>query len=83
MAIQTNKGADALGATAATGQVPASIEASFLQTKAFSSKHASSIVLSATDANRYANEEAAFGRIDIDDRGLTAGMRLHLLEADP
>jgi hypothetical protein len=32
------------------------------------------------DIQEYAAEEAAFGRIIIDDRGLSAGMRLHLTE---
>jgi hypothetical protein len=67
-------------AFATSGQVPASLDAAFQRAQNFAAARSKDIVLSMTDAQRYAKEEVAFGRTDIDERGLTAGMRLHVLE---
>jgi hypothetical protein len=70
-----------LGPAKSPDEIPGSIDTAFERTKGFSSSTTVSAAFSAIDVAQYAKEEAAFGRIDIDDRGMTAGMRLHVLEA--
>ena len=62
------------------GQVPASLEAAFQSAQNFPSSRATAFVMSPGDALAFAKEEASFGKIDVDDKGLTAGMRLHVLQ---
>ena len=62
------------------GSVPTTVEAAFQTTQAFPSSRANSILLPQPDLLALAKEEAVFGRIDVDDRGFTAGMRLHVLQ---
>jgi hypothetical protein len=47
---------------------------------AFVSGRAGSLALSPTQVQGYAQEEASFGRITVDDRGLTAGSKLHVVQ---
>ncbi len=62
------------------GQVSPSLEAAFQGTQSFQSSRATGFAMSSSDAIALAKEEAAFGKIDVDDKGLTAGMRLHVLQ---
>jgi hypothetical protein len=58
--------------------VPGTLAATFQRTLAFPISRAFESGLPPSDIQEYAAEEAAFGRIIIDERGLSAGMRLHL-----
>jgi hypothetical protein len=81
MASQTDKEKEQGGAGSAPYlQVPASLEAAFQRTQTFSSLGAANPSLAPGDLEGYAKEETAFGRIDIDEHGLTAGMRFRLLQ---
>ena len=62
------------------GALPQTLAATFQRTVAFPIARAAESGLAPGDIQEYAAEEAAFGRIIIDERGLSAGMRLHLTE---
>jgi hypothetical protein len=47
---------------------------------AFTTARASALALPVTQLQTYAQEEASFGRITVDERGLTAGTKLHVLQ---
>ncbi len=65
---------------AADGTDPATLSGAFGRTIAFPTARTLDAMLpSATIAERAA-EEAAFGRVAVDERGLTAGMRLHAFQ---
>jgi hypothetical protein len=77
--VDMEKDQAATGGTASP-QVPATLEAAFQRTQTFSSSGASNVSLPPGDVEGYAKEEVAFGRVDVDASGLTAGMRFHLLQ---
>lgn len=47
---------------------------------AFAPSRAASLTISTAQLQGYAQEEASFGRITVDERGLTAGTKLHILQ---
>jgi hypothetical protein len=56
------------------------LEVAFHNAMEFTASNAASLVLSETQLRGYAGEEASFGRIIVDDQGLTAGTKLHILQ---
>jgi putative flippase GtrA len=65
----------------APGDQPETLIAAFHRTVAFPTARAGDAVLPLDVIQEHAREEAAFGRVAVDPRGLTAGMRLHALQA--
>ena len=59
---------------------PGTLAGAFQQAVAFPTSRGAESGLAPGDIQQYAAKEAAFGRIAVDERGLTAGMRLHLTQ---
>ncbi|MBV9654732.1 MAG: hypothetical protein JOZ42_09235, partial [Acetobacteraceae bacterium] len=75
MAFRSNR-----SVPAADGTDPTTLSGAFSRTIAFpTSRTLEAMLPPATIAER-ASEEAAFGRVAVDERGLTAGMRLHAFQ---
>jgi hypothetical protein len=56
------------------------LQTAFEEGMEFTPARATSLPLSAAQLQSYAEEEASFGRISVDDRGLTAGTKLNILQ---
>jgi hypothetical protein len=65
---------------ASKGGEPESLTAAFHRTVTFPTSRAADACIAAGDLQEWAGEEASFGRVATDERGLTPGMRLHAFQ---